>query len=712
MRWTRTIIFSLTAAYLASCSERVPTGPEAVSMSGSVALLPSPNNLDSAKLLVHSCHSDSQAVVVHPQQAPWSESSVNWDQIGPVLSPFVLGTFRARDTGWVRVDVSGLVKLWLDGVWANNGIVLDQNAPEYLRTNFDSRESRGHGPRLILYYSVADSSPVFSFAASGDARIDASFPLENYGTDSLLQTGWTNTEPGERRTLIAFDLSSPETAPVSRLGDRVWFDSNADGVQSEEGMPGIAIQLLNCEGAVLASTTTDSTGHYLFDSLDAGSYVIAVESPAGFLFSPANAGSSDSLDSDADPGTGRSSCIVLGEGEENLTIDAGLVREPEPEPRCAVGDRVWLDLDRDGLQEDSEPGLPLVAVSLHSCSQEHELLAVTTTDADGHYRFGNLVAGHYQLQFHKPDGYEFSQQGAGELAANSDAQPETGFSDCIELSPGEEDLTVDAGLNTPEPEPDPVSALGDRVWLDENRNGVQDDGEEGAADVRVMLLNCDGSTLADTRTDASGHYQFDSLPAGSYRVRFLAPDGMEFSHAGGTVDSERDSDPNPATGVSSCIALAAGVNDMSHDAGLCHPDVDPTGCTHSRLWWRDHASRHGDPDLVSRYLPIWLGTEGGAKSVRIADSKAAVRVLCYMGRDFHGLNRLAGELLAARLNEAAGASAEVVQDVLNAVDTFFAGTSGRDWAKLNQSQRRQVEHWRRALQNWNEGKTGPGSCSE
>ena len=62
--------------------------------------------------------------------------------------------------------------------------------------------------------------------------------------------------------------------------------------------------------------------------------------------------------------------------------------------------------------------------------------------------------------------------------------------------------------------------IGDFVWHDVNRNGIQDDGEPGIDDARVILTQ-GSSTIADTRTDSNGAYEFSGLCAGSYKVNVI-----------------------------------------------------------------------------------------------------------------------------------------------------------------------------------------------
>ncbi|MCV5597935.1 carboxypeptidase regulatory-like domain-containing protein, partial [Escherichia coli] len=87
--------------------------------------------------------------------------------------------------------------------------------------------------------------------------------------------------------------------------------------------------------------------------------------------------------------------------------------------------------------------------------------------------------------------------------------------------------------------------LGDRLWYDTNRNGVQDTGETGVAGATVTLAGAgaDGvfGTADDisrtTTTNSAGNYLFSNLAAGQYRVTFGAVAGYKFTTANvGTND--------------------------------------------------------------------------------------------------------------------------------------------------------------------------------
>src|SRR5699024_3215436 len=67
-------------------------------------------------------------------------------------------------------------------------------------------------------------------------------------------------------------------------------------------------------------------------------------------------------------------------------------------------------------------------------------------------------------------------------------------------------------------------AIGDYVWVDRNKDGIQDDNEEPLEGVKVELFDENGDKIGETTTDEHGRYMFDELPAGKYKVKFTLTD--------------------------------------------------------------------------------------------------------------------------------------------------------------------------------------------
>ena len=83
--------------------------------------------------------------------------------------------------------------------------------------------------------------------------------------------------------------------------------------------------------------------------------------------------------------------------------------------------------------------------------------------------------------------------------------------------------------------------LGDRVWIDDNKDGLQTEGEKGVEGVTVKLTG-EGIEEKTTTTDANGNYKFEGLKNGNYTVTFETPEGYEITKTNEGTDDEKDSD--------------------------------------------------------------------------------------------------------------------------------------------------------------------------
>ncbi len=58
--------------------------------------------------------------------------------------------------------------------------------------------------------------------------------------------------------------------------------------------------------------------------------------------------------------------------------------------------------------------------------------------------------------------------------------------------------------------------LGDRVWIDVNENGIQDNKEVGLKGIIVTLFTENGQKVETTTTNSNGYYLFSNLSRGKY----------------------------------------------------------------------------------------------------------------------------------------------------------------------------------------------------
>lgn len=224
------------------------------------------------------------------------------------------------------------------------------------------------------------------------------------------------------------------------VGDRVWLDSDLDGIQDmgEDGVAGVRVNIYEDGGPMIAFTDTDAMGNFSFAD-QTGDVYLEFELPMDSAFTQPDVGADDSVDSDAAEGNGQTITFTVIPGVLNDTWDAGLA--------TGIGDRAWYDTDADGIQEGHEPGLANVTVELFTDGDV--LTDTTTTDSDGNYGFGAPTPGNYYVRFTLPAGLEFSLTGQTDDANDSDADPMTGNTEVFAFTAGELVRTWDAGMRTP-----------------------------------------------------------------------------------------------------------------------------------------------------------------------------------------------------------------------------------------------------------------------
>jgi SdrD B-like domain/Secretion system C-terminal sorting domain len=471
-----------------------------------------------------------------------------------------------------------------------------------------------------------------------------SFTVQSNATDDNNTTGasTTGSDVNPLGTSYSINLSAGEnnpnidaglilrTPPVpSSIGDRVWFDTNGDGNQDsgEPGVAGVTVTLYDqVTGNVIAVTTTDANGNYLFNNLPNGTYQVGFSAPAGTVLSLNVGGTTPgngTTNSDADPATGKTGTITISAAGTQITgIDAGLSNDL----KGAIGDFVWNDIDRDGIQDAGEPGIPGVAMQLYDAgpdgligTADDILKATTVTDANGYYIFPGLDPAKYFVVATPPTGYnnlspkDVTTGNPGGDVKDSDFGAGAGPYALKFVSPVKilnstaggvtRDMTVDLGLYN---STNNLNSLGDKVWNDINANGLLDGTEAGVPNITVRLLDGTGVAVNNPATgkpyvvvtDSIGNYKFVDLPDGNYIVEFAnLPAGYSFTaqdasgtgNPGSGTDGTNDSDAKTTTGRTGIIDLGTasptGVNLTNVDAGIKQGIPAGTASLGNRVWY-------------------------------------------------------------------------------------------------------------------------------
>jgi uncharacterized repeat protein (TIGR01451 family) len=469
-------------------------------------------------------------------------------------------------------------KVWIDD---NSNGIQDTGEPAAVGVSAELYDATG--TNSLGRTTNTDAAGMYSFTGLNAGTYTVKFgKLTGYTYTSQNAAAGTDSNDSDANTTsgisdpvtIALNENNPTVdaglvlisgGTTASVGDTVWLDANRDGIYNagEAVFAGLTVTLYNAAGTQVDQKTTNAEGQYLFSNLAAGNYSVTF-SPAGstYAFTTGNAGTDRSVDSDADPVTGRTAMFALADGQALRTVDAGLVTVNTD--TASLGNFVWLDANVNGIQDANEPGFADVGVTLINTAVG--LVRTAMTDGAGKYNFANLAAGTYTVRFAKPAGYSFTSSVAGtDRSIDSDVDATTGVTAVITVGAGSQNDTIDAGLYQP-------ASIGDRVWIDSNGNGIQDTAETaGLGGVTVTLYDSQGVAVAITTTDANGKYLFSSLKAGTYSVGFTNLAGHTLTAYRAGTDISKDSDVVVATGRTASVTIIAGQNITDLDAGVIPP---------------------------------------------------------------------------------------------------------------------------------------------
>ncbi|MCU0595637.1 MAG: carboxypeptidase regulatory-like domain-containing protein, partial [Desulfobacterota bacterium] len=130
-----------------------------------------------------------------------------------------------------------------------------------------------------------------------------------------------------------------------------------------------------------------------------------------------------------------------------------------------------------------------------------------------------------------------------------------------------------------------TASIGNFVWKDQDKDGIQDAGEMGIKGAVVNLLDASGRKVVSTTTNDQGFYQFTDLAAGIYSVEISCKNfvcggvlvGWQASPEDQGSNDARDSDGDRVTHRSDPVRLSAGESNSSIDFGFYKPSSCGTG---------------------------------------------------------------------------------------------------------------------------------------
>ena len=234
-----------------------------------------------------------------------------------------------------------------------------------------------------------NSSGVFVASQLTDASGDFDFQGLDPGTYTVAEVVQSRLDPD--RPAAAGHLHGqplPRAAPTSGLqfgdfqnitisGEKFNDLTEAGGfLPGDPGLQGWTIDLFNSAGDIIATTVTDANGNYSFSNVGPGTYTVRRKLQAGWIQTfPAAPGTYTVTATSGQDASG------LLFGNFQLVTYAGTV---------------YNDLNGNGVYDPGDPGLKGWTVDLLDSSGN--IVATTTSAADGSYSFANLGPGVYTIE--------------------------------------------------------------------------------------------------------------------------------------------------------------------------------------------------------------------------------------------------------------------------------------------------------------------------
>lgn len=454
----------------------------------------------------------------------------------------------AEISGRVHVDRDG------DGVY-------DSDEPTLEGVRIDLRD--GSGTIVDTTSTDRDGRYRFTSLPAGTYTVEQTQPIDylqggqragSAGGDASVQDRISTIPIEFGDTLVNYDFYELEPGSISGF---VYVDHDADCVfdPGEPPLAGVEIQLLDDRGRILRRTLTDSEGRYRFEDLAPDRYQIREIQPAGYYQGGQVVGS----------GGG----IVLADDHLGQ-IDVGPNQQLTGYDFCeleggSLAGRVWSETDRNrSLGSDDER---LAGVGIELLDTGGQVVARTTTDANGEYRFQDLAPGTYAVRQIQPDGLFHLTQLAGTLGG--DASQANRLTE-IEVGGGQDGIEYDfiefppatiSGFVFQDGPPLQLAEPPEPAQLRSFRDGVRDDDDPPLSGVMLELRQVNGQPfLAENTlpgvypegpirvtTDAAGFYEFAGLRPGSYHVYQVQPeDYIDSLDTPGPNSSDNAAAVNPA----------------------------------------------------------------------------------------------------------------------------------------------------------------------
>ena len=248
----------------------------------------------------------------------------------------------------------------------------------------------------------------------------------------------------------------------------------------------------------------------------------------------------------------------------------------------------------------------------------------------------------------------------------------------------------------------------------------------------VLVVSGSGDPARPTSADQVGvrmDFDFSAIgPVTMHRMRFINVADDSRSPEVRLLDADGETllvMPIPFTDENGVVALnfdsvenvASAVLQLDGDIALADMCFTPApqpvdlGCTRTIGYWKNHSGVRGRDD-ISEHLPIYLGYQGAAATIAVTTNNIAYEILSQdqFGSASNGITKLYAQLLATKLNIAAGADDAPLGMNIRIADQFLSQNSFQDWGELSPAVKKDILELKDLFDRYNNGLEGVPHC--
>jgi len=374
-----------------------------------------------------------------------------------------------------------------------------------------------------------------NLTATSSVITDIDFGFQAAGSNTIVDSFWVDSDRDGLRDL--------DEEPIANVSVTLFNDVNNDGIADDADGDG--------QPDVVATTLSDENGQVSFTGLVDGSYVIGVTDINNEL--------NNFVGTTGEASAALSDTVALTGGETNTQNSFGYTQAG------LIAGTVYADTDSNSDQDAGEAGFSGTTVTLLLDADNNGSFETTVesvlTGPDGSYAFNVNLAGDFRVVVTPPGG---TQTEDPEGAVNNEAD--------ITLILGESSVGNDFGYtgvaNT--------FSMSGTVFIDPDKNGIEDAGEPGIVGVTLALIDRNdvtGYDVIDGMLDLSDDGRITAADDGTVNGVVII-DGMFDTDGSGVIDESDNGVVGPYSVLAGMVNIAQGGVANQSSTGF-EGDADP-----------------------------------------------------------------------------------------------------------------------------------------